>query len=380
MTGSRARLRDLGITVGTLPTGPHNAITDVAGVSVGHASVVTDTPHVVRTGVTVVQPRPTVELDDLVYAGAFSFNGNGELTGSHWLAESGLLAGPIGITNTDQVGLVRDELVAVESERSPGLDWCLPVVGETWDGRLSDIHAQALTKAHVRQAISQAHGSTSDLSDGGPVAEGCVGGGTGMIAHGFKGGIGTASRVVTAAGGRYTVGALVQANYGQRDQLRLDGVPIGRMIGPEVVPLPDDHPAEAHPADRGDTGSIIVVLATDAPLLADQCIRLARRATVGLARVGGYGADSSGDLFLAFATGNRVPGGVGSAADAPPIAVRTLAHAAMTPLFLAAVEAVEESIWNALCMARTTVGLHGRVAHEVPLELLVDGVRRHSRH
>jgi D-aminopeptidase len=350
----RRRLRELGFGPGTVPTGARNAISDVPGVSVGHATVIEDEPRVIRTGVTVILPRPIGELDDLAYGGLFSFNGNGELTGSHWLAESGLVGGPIAITNTDQVGLVRDELVAAEAARQPDLDWCLPLVGETWDGVLNDIHARGLTAEHVHQALDAA----ASPAGRGPVAEGNVGGGTGMVCHGFKGGIGTSSRLVQAAGEQYTVGVLVQANYGHRELLRLDGRPVGTVIDASVVPLPPgDTPA--------DTGSIIVVVATDAPLLADQCTRLARRATVGVARVGGFGSDSSGDIFLAVATGNRVP-----AAAPGPVAVRTLPHEAMTPLFLGVAEATEEAIWNALCAAETMTGHRGATVHALPLDRL----------
>ncbi len=348
----RRRLRDLGITLGALPTGPLNAITDVSGVAVGHAGVIADEPSVIRTGVSVILPRPMAQLDDLAYGGLFSFNGNGELTGSHWLAESGLVAGPIAITNTDQVGLVRDELVAFEAARTPQPDWSLPLVGETWDGVLSDIRARGLTAAHVRAALDAA---TSEAGRG-PVAEGNVGGGTGMICHGFKGGVGTSSRRVATAGEQYTVGVLVQANYGDRGLLRLGGRPVGAVIDASVVPLP---PRQA----PVDTGSIIVVVATDAPLLADQCTRLARRATVGLSRVGGLGADSSGDIFLAFATGNRVP-----ASAVGPLRVRTLPHQEMTALFQGVAEATEEAIWNALCMAETMTGHRGATVHAVPLD------------
>ncbi len=354
-TSARRRLRDLGIALGVLPTGPLNAITDVAGVGVGHASVIADSPAVVRTGVTVILPRPMAEIGDLVHGGSFSFNGNGELTGSHWLAESGLVAGPIAITNTDQVGLVRDELVAFEARRTPELDWALPLVGETWDGVLSDIRARGLTPDDVRRALGAAAGEAGR----GPVAEGNVGGGTGMICHGFKGGIGTASRRVTAAGHEYTVGVLVQANHGLRSMLRLGGRPVGEAIDHTMVPLPPGIP-------NAETGSIIVVVATDAPLLADQCARLARRATTGLAWVGGFGSDSSGDIFLAFATGNRVP-----AAAVGPVPVATLPHTAMTPLFQGAAEATEEAIWNALCAAETMTGHRGATAHAVPLDAVV---------
>ena len=351
---SRPRLRDLGRTIGVIPTGPRNTISDVAGVSVGHATVWADEPRTVRTGVTIVETRPDGEHEQLCYGGYHSFNGNGELTGAHWLRESGLLLGPLAITNTHQVGLVRDVLVAVQVERIPDAAWCLPVVGETYDGFLSDINAFALTADHVRAALADAAANAAS----GTVAEGCVGGGTGMMCHRFKGGIGTSSRVVDSAGGTYTVGALVQANYGKRHLLRLEGDPIGQRIDASVVPEP-------HEAPTDDTGSIIVILATDAPLLADQCTRLAQRATVGMARVGGVGSNTSGDLFLAFATGNRIPLDATEA-----FAVRTLPADAMTPLFEAAAEAVEEAIWNALVTAETTVGFRGRTAHAIPHELL----------
>ncbi len=349
-----ARLRDLGFTIGTMPTGVHNAITDVSGVSVGHRTVVSDEPTVARTGVTIVNTRPVGERSDLCYGGYFSFNGNGEMTGSHWLEESGLLSGPIGLTNTHQVGLVRDVLVAAEVERDPNASWCLPVVAETYDGFLNDIDAFHLTADDVRAAMDDA-----DSRAGGPVAEGNVGGGTGMVCHQFKGGIGTASRQVESGGIAYTVGALVQANYGSRDLLRLDGRPVGQEIDASVTPLPTD-PSVA------DAGSIIVVLATDAPLLAGQCKRLARRATVGLARVGGTGGNGSGDIFLAFSTANRVP-----LAATEPTSVSTMPAGAMTPFFNAAAEAVEESIWNALCAAETMTGHRGRIVHSIPHDQLL---------
>jgi D-aminopeptidase len=354
---TRRRLRELGWSIGTLPPGPTNTITDVMGVSVGHCTVVHDAPRVARTGVTVVQPRPAGERDQLCYGALHSLNGNGEMTGSHWLAESGLLSGPVAITNTNQVGIVRDTLVADEHDSDPDALWSLPVVGETWDGVLNDIDAFHLNAEHVRAALADA-----ERSGGHPaaVAEGNVGGGTGMICHEFKGGIGTSSRVTRCASGEFTVGALVQANYGRRDQLRLDGVPVGALIGPATTPLPDD-------PNAGDGGSIIVVLATDAPLLADQCRRLAQRATIGLARAGGFGSNSSGDIFCAFSTGNRVPRDADS-----PLTVSTLPPDHLTPLFLAAAEAVEEAIWNALCMAETMTGHRGRTVHAIPLEVLAE--------
>ncbi len=347
----RQRLRELGFTIGELPTGQHNAITDVAGVAVGHSTVIADAPRIARTGVTVVVPRLHDERHDSCYAGMFSFNGNGEMTGSHWLEESGLLNGPIGITNTHQVGLVRDTLVQHEIEHDPTATWCLPIVAETYDGFLNDIAAFHLTAEHVREAL--------DGALGGAVAEGNVGGGTGMICHGFKGGIGTSSRIVDTGVGEYTVGALVQANYGARSQLRLDGRPVGKQITADIVPLPTD------PSTAG-AGSVIVIIATDAPLLADQCKRLARRATVGLARVGGTGHNGSGDIFLAFSTANRV-----QATSEHPISVATMPLDHITPLLNATADAVEEAIWNALCQAETMTGHLDRTVHAIPLDLLV---------
>jgi D-aminopeptidase len=349
----RSRLRDLGITIGEHPTGPWNAITDVAGIAVGHHTVIRDEPRVARTGVTIIETRAPDDRQHLCYAGISSFNGNGEMTGSHWIAESGLLHGPIGITNTHQVGLVRDVLVEHEVAQQLEEMWCLPLVAETYDGWLNDIDAFHLTADDVRTAIGSARAD-------GPVAEGNVGGGTGMICHGFKGGIGTSSRVVATADDRFTIGVLVQANYGRRSLLRLDGRSIGRAIDGDVVPLPTD------PA-TGNAGSIIIVIATDAPLLADQCQRLARRATIGLARVGGTGSNGSGDIFVAFSTANRVPMTATTA-----VTVSTLPAGAMTPLFDAAAEAVEEAIWNALCGASTMTGHRGRIVHAIPLDRLTE--------
>ena len=348
-----ARLRDLGFSIGRYPVGDWNAITDVVGVSVGHRTVIRDEPRVARTGVTIVNSRPIGQRDQLCYGAIHSFNGNGEMTGSQWLDESGLLSGPIGITNTHQVGLVRDTLVAVEVERDPDASWCLPVVGETYDGFLNDIDAFHLTADDVFAAIADA-----DATSPGLVAEGNVGGGTGMVCHEFKGGIGTSSRLVEIGAGTYTIGALVQANYGARHLLRLDGIPVGTILDETVVPPPTD-PAVA------DAGSIIVIIATDAPVLADQCKRLARRATIGLARVGGNGGNGSGDIFLAFSTHNAVPLHATS-----PVEVTTMPAGGMTPLFNAAVEAVEESIWNALCAADTMTGHLGRTVHALPHDRL----------
>ncbi len=359
---TRKRLRELAITIGEWPTGPHNAITDVPGVRVGHTTLSYDEPRVARTGVTVIVPREVTAgreiYQDQVFAGYYSFNGNGEMTGLLWLEESGCLGSPIAITNTHQIGVVRDALVAYETMRHADSAWLLPVVAETYDGWLNDINAFHVTKDHVFAALAAAQS--------GPVAEGNVGGGTGMICHGFKGGIGTSSRMIESAGGVYTVGALVQANYGHRHHLRVDGVPVGRAIPPEKVPTPWDQPPSG--------GSIIVVVATDAPLLPFQCKRLAQRATVGLARVGGVGHNSSGDIFLAFATGNHV-----LIDSDQPQAVQMLPNDQLNPFFEATAEAVEEAILNALCAAETMTGQQGRVAYALPLDELQQIMRNDVR-
>lgn len=353
---TRARLHDLGITIGTLPTGEHNAITDVPGIWVGHSTIIADEPRVARTGVTIIAPREGMIDHNQAFAGYHSFNGNGEMTGLLWVEESGMLGSPIAITNTHQVGVVRDALVAYEAERGDGTRFFLPVVAETFDGWLNDIGGFHVTKEHVYAALAAARG--------GPVAEGNVGGGTGMMCHDFKGGIGTASRVVDSQSGHYTVGALVQANYGSRHLLRVDGVPVGREIGFEHTPAP------RREAPR--TGSIIVVIASDAPLLPMQCKRLAQRATVGLARAGGVGANSSGDIFLAFATGNDLLLGAKA-----PVELRMVPNYHMTPFFEAVAEAVEESILNALTAAETMVGFQGRTAYALPLDELQRVWRKH---
>jgi D-aminopeptidase len=346
----RSRLRDLGIEIGALPTGPDNAITDVPGIRVGHATLVRDEPTVARTGVTMIVPRDGEIWTDFAHAGWFNFSGNGEMTGLPWIEESGLLGSPIAITNTHQVGLVRDFLVKAAVEAGHDDVFHLPVVAETWDGWLSDIDSFPLTEAEARHAYESA--------TAGPVPEGCVGGGTGMICHEFKGGIGTSSRIVDSKAGTHTIGVLAQANYGRRADLRVDGAPVGRLIGTDEVPSAWDEPPNG--------GSIIVVVATDAPLLPIQCSRLARRVTVGLGRVGGYGHNSSGDIFLAFSTGNHL------LADGEPWKIDVHPHQEMDELFHAVADATEESILNALCAAETTTGQKGRTAHALPLDRLAE--------
>lgn len=344
-----SRARDLGITIGDLEPGIHNAITDVPGVLVGHSTIIEDTPRTVRTGVTMVVPRDGGIWTDFAFAGHHSFNGNGEMTGLLWLEESGMLGSAIGLTNTHQVGTVRDALVRHSVDIGAPEEFFLPVAAETWDGWLNDIDSFAVSTEHALDALTRA--------TGGPVEEGNVGGGTGMICHEFKGGIGTSSRLVSIGAEQFTVGVLVQANYGARKDLRVDGRPVGREIGWDVVPPPwkTEH----------TTGSIIVIVATDAPLLPVQCKRLSQRATVGLARAGGLGHNSSGDIFLTFATGNHLPNGEDQSYD-----LRMLSHESLNGLFAATADATEEAILNALCAAKTMTGFRGRTAHALPHDLL----------
>jgi D-aminopeptidase len=370
----RARARDLGVVIGQWPPGPLNALTDVAGVRVGHTTLIEgDGPLVVgrgpiRTGVTAVMPHGGDPWRAAVYAGCHRLNGNGELTGLEWIRESGLLTGPVALTNTHSVGVVRDAIIAAEVRERGTAEtyWALPVVGETYDGQLNDMNGQHVRPDHLFAAL--------DGAAGGPVAEGNVGGGTGMICHEFKGGIGTASRIVPADAGGFTVGALVQANHGRRERLTVSGVPVGLEIAIDEVPSAWDRT----PAPPG-SGSIIVILATDAPLLPHQCERLAQRAGLGIARSGGAGENSSGDLFLAFATGNVIDG---DDFDAPPRLTRevtTLGDPHMSALFWAAIEATEEAILNALLAAETMVGRDGHTAYELPHDRLRDVMGRYGR-
>ncbi len=362
------RYRDLGLTVGLLPPGPGNAITDVEGVKVGVATVIQGDAElseldVARTGVTVIVPNEDVGSTPL-FAGCHRLNGNGELTGLEWIRESGLLTTPVAITNTHSVGVVRDAIVAADMDNrmEPRDLWSLPVVGETYDGTLNDINGFHVTAEHLRDALAAVAA--------GPVPEGNVGGGTGMICHEFKGGTGTASRTVNG----WTVGALVQANQGRRERLCVDGVPVGREVSTSVIASPFDEPADA------GSGSIIVVLATDAPLLPHQCTRLAQRAGLGVARAGGGGEHSSGDLFLAFSTanGDRIPS---SEEDDPaePVQVAMLPDAAISDLFWAAIEATEEAILNALVAAETMTGRSGITANSLDHGKLVEVMTRYGR-
>ncbi|MEO8440632.1 MAG: P1 family peptidase [Spartobacteria bacterium] len=345
------RARALGIPFPGQP-GKFNAITDVAGVEVGYTTLISGEGKLavgkgpVRTGVTAIIPRGHDSLNDPVYAGTFSLNGNGEMTGTAWVEESGFLEGPIIITNTHSVGTARDAAIAWRLSHGAadktGYWWSLPVVAETWDGWLNDINGFHVKPEHITHAL--------DTAAGGPIAEGSVGGGTGMIAYEFKGGTGTASRVIPVAeaadaGRSYTVGALVQANCGRRSLLTIAGVPVGKEIPGSIYPK--------------DTGSIIIVVATDAPLLPGQCKRLARRASLGLARTGSISGNGSGDLFIAFSTAN--PGAADPAQ--PTHTVQTVPNDRLDPLFDSTVQAVEEAIVNALVNNRSMTGRDG---HEVP--------------
>jgi len=347
---NRARIRDLGIKPGVYPVGPLNAITDVPGVLVGQITIINDEPDVARTGITVIAPRNGAIGKDNAFAGFHRFNGCGEMTGVQWIEETGLLTSAIALTNTQQIGMVRDALSEYSFSQSHTGPFYLPVAAETFDGWLNGMKRPHLSKEDVFDAM--------ESLKSGPVDEGNVGGGTGMICHEFKGGIGTASRIVETKSGSYTLGVLVQANYGDRAQLRVDGVPVGRAIGFDRVP--------SAWAVSPQGGSIIIIIATDAPLLGDQCRRLAQRATSGLARTGGTGHNSSGDLFLAFATGNHVP--IEAQGVIPLTGMISPDH--LNPLFDAVAETVEESILNALAAAETMHGADGHTAYAIPLEIL----------
>ncbi|MDP9329200.1 MAG: P1 family peptidase [Actinomycetota bacterium] len=373
-----ARYRDLGLTVGQLPTGPLNAITDVAGVRVGMTTLIEgEGPLVlgegpIRTGVTVIVPHDGTAAES-VFAGCHRLNGNGELTGLEWIRESGQLTTPVAITNTHSVGVVRDALISAEvrGRNDATAYWSLPVVGETYDGALNDINGMHVRPEHVFAAL--------DAARSGPVAEGGVGGGTGMICHDFKGGTGTASRVA----GAFTVGALVQANHGERERLTVDGVPVGREIPTAEVPSAWDREEAidgALSALPPGSGSIIAILATDAPLLPHQCERLAQRAGLGIARAGGSGANSSGDIFLAFSTANR--GKLQSykvQGRGAPFDVTMLPDEEISGLFWAAIESVEEAILNALVAAETMTGRDGITAHAIDHTMLVEIMTRYGR-
>jgi D-aminopeptidase len=364
-TSAKPRARELGVSAligGT--AGPLDAITDVAGVEVGHTTLISGSGSLivgkgpVRTGVTIVHPRGK-GVADPVYGAWFTLNGNGEMTGTTWLQESGILEGPIAITNTHSVGVVRDAILQWQTQR-PGLQpWGLPVVAETWDGRLNDINGFHVKPEHVISAL--------DGARGGAVPEGNVGGGTGMVCHGFKGGIGTASRRVSVAAGGYTVGVLVQCNYGARSELRVAGVPVGEEI-------PDLLPDRASGAGGAGAGSIIIVVATDAPLLPHQLKRVATRAALGVGRMGGRGENSSGDIFVAFSTANP-----GTSGDTGVTRLAMLPNARINPLFAATIQATEEAIVNALLAAETMTGANDVRVYALPRDRLLAALRKYGR-
>ena len=357
------RARDLGIPFDGSP-GPLNAITDVAGVTVGHATLIEDLAdgRAVRTGVTAVLPRGEETLMRPVFGGWFALNGNGEMTGTTWLEESGQLEGPVMLTNTHSVGTVHQETIAWRIRQgkadATGYWWALPVVAETWDGYLNDINGFHVKPKHVDAAL--------DGAASGPVDEGNVGGGTGMVCYEFKGGIGTASRVVEVLGASYNLGVLVQANYGIRDQLRIAGVPVGQHLREHRVYSEPDPTA-------GESGSIIIVVATDAPLLPHQLKRVARRAALGLGRVGSIAGNGSGDIFVAFSTADDSLGRTDRLLNH-----HSVPNDAINPLFTATVEAVEEAIINALVAARDMTGDQGHYVKALPHDALIEVMNRYG--
>jgi D-aminopeptidase len=368
---TRPRARDLQVPFDGNP-GPLNAITDVPGIAVGHTTLISGEGKLqqgvgpIRTGVTAILPRGRNPAP--VFAGYYSQNGNGEMTGMAWVEESGFAEGPLAITNTHSVGVVRDSVIkwqvseAGKGHRTMPL-WSLPIVAETWDGFLNDINGFHVKEEHVFAALNGAQS--------GAVPEGAVGGGTGMVCYGFKGGIGTSSRKLADADGGYTVGVLVQCNCGRRQQLMIAGVPVGKEIGGQG-------PYGMNIAPSGqELGSIIIIVATDAPLLPNQLKRLARRATMGLARTGSISGNGSGDLFLAFSTANETAaaqGGKDTVKDA-----KMLLNEAMDPLFEATVEATEESIVNAMVAADTMTGIEGRTVMGLPHDQLVTVLKKYNR-
>ena len=385
LQAQKPRERDLKLPIGGA-AGPLDAITDVAGVEVGHTTLISGNGKLVvgrgpvRTGVTIVHPRGRAN-NDPVFAAWFTLNGNGEMTGTTWIQESGLLEGPVAITNTHSVGVVRDAIIQWEVSRRNVLQpWWLPVVAETYDGALNDINGFHVKPEHVHAALEGA--------SGGVPKEGAVGGGTGMVCHGFKGGIGTASRKLPDAQGGYTVGVLVQCNYGARRDLRIAGVPVGEEIQDLVGcianndPLP---PNAAHPrcgaaggaagGGNADQGSIIVIVATDAPLLPHQLKRIATRVSLGIGRQGGFGGNSSGDIFVAFSTAN--PRAWFN--DQPVTDVKMLPNDRITPLFQATAQATEAAITNALLGAETTTGANDLRIYALPVDRMLGVMKKYGR-
>jgi D-aminopeptidase len=367
-THRKPRARDLGVPFDGTP-GTYNAITDVPGVLVGNTTLISGEGKLVigkgpvRTGVTAILPRGKNSMRDAVFAGWFSQNGNGEMTGTTWVEESGFLEGPVMITNTHSVGVVRDAVIqwrVMHGEPDPtGYWWSLPVVAETWDGWLNDINGFHVKPPDVFHAIDTAHS--------GPVEEGNVGGGTGMICNGFKGGIGTASRVVNTTEGNFIVGVLVQCNYGFRSNLRIAGVPVGREI-------PQDPAYASAPFRKEDRGSIIIVIATNTPLLPTQLKRLARRATLGLGRDGAISGNGSGDIFIAFSTANSGAESPGKLHD-----VQMMPNDDLDPIFEGVVDATEESIVNAMVAAKTMTGINNHRVIALPHDELRSVLKKYNR-
>lgn len=372
--GSGLRARDLGIP---LPgeTGRFNAITDVPGLEVGYVTLVEG--ERVRTGVTGILPRGREGVGVPVAAAVHSFNGNGELTGRSWIDESGSFSMPIGITNSHAIGAVHSGIDAWVAEHRPEVaaQWMLPVVGETWDGYLNDINGQHVRAEHAAAAL--------DAATGGPIAEGCVGGGTGMNCYGFKGGSGTASRLVRHGSTTYTVGAFIQANFGGRAELMLGGMTLGRdSAAPNPMDDTDWFALDAT-RSRSGAGSAIVVIATDAPLLPGQCAALARRGPLGLGRSGTAGSHFSGDIMLAFSTANaggltsRIPAGPATDADYESLTFVPWGH--LDPFYTAVVQAVDEAVWNALVAADDMTGRDGHFSPALPHDEIRAAVKRLAR-
>jgi L-aminopeptidase/D-esterase-like protein len=361
MARAKPRARDLGVPFDGTP-GQFNAITDVKGVEVGHTTLISGSGKLVvgkgpvRTGVTAIFPRGKASMD-AVFGGWFSLNGNGEMTGTTWLEESGVLDGPVMITNTHSVGVVRDAVIAWRIKKAPpdeeGYSWSLPIVAETADDDLNDMNGFHVKPEHAWHALDSAHG--------GAVEEGSVGGGTGMICNEFKGGIGTSSRILPAKLGGYTVGVLVQCNYGRRSQLRIAGVPVGKEISDHTV-------------REEDIGSIIIVVATDAPLIPTQLKRLARRAALGLGRDGSFAGDGSGDIFIAFSTANP-----GATAAKGVRNLTMLPNQRLNPIFLATVQATEEAIINAMVAAETMKGANDLEVVALPHDRLREVLKKYNR-
>ena len=367
-THTKPRAHDLGVPFDGKP-GPLNAITDVAGVTVGHTTLTSGEGKLqigkgpVRTGVTAVLPRGLDSMMNPVFAGWWSLNGNGEITGTTWVEESGFLEGPVMITNTHSVGVVRDAVIqwrVAHGKPDPtGYWWSLPLVAETWDGWLNDINGFHVKPEHAFHAIDSAHG--------GAVEEGNVGGGTGMVCNGFKGGIGTSSRKLDEKSGGYTVGVLVQCNYGTKDNLRIAGIPVGREIAA-------DDPYASTSFVNDDHGSIIVVVATDAPLVAHQLKRLARRVSLGLGRNGSISGNGSGDIFIAFSTANS-----GAAAVDHVVDLKMLPNDKLGPVFAATVQATEEAIINAMIAAETMTGIENHKVIALPHDKLREVLKKYNR-